>query len=199
MTTTIIVAHDEDRLIGNGNNIPWKIPEDMALFKRRTIGQAVIMGRKTYESLPEKYRPLPDRKNIVLSRDASLRIDGVTCVTSPEEAIKLAKEDKLLPYVIGGGEIYKLFLEKELVDRMIISQVYGSHPHLEGPIFFPEIDSNKWNGVVISSFKRFNVIDYEKISNIRKQRDRLLEKNKKLQLYIKRFKKNIREKDYIDG
>lgn len=102
----LIVAVDENFAIGKNGDIPWHISADMKYFKEQTLGKSVIMGRKTLESFPNK-KPLPKRENIVLSRDKSLKIEGATVVNSIKEAIKAAGDDA---FVIGGGEIYKMFL-----------------------------------------------------------------------------------------
>lgn len=102
----LIVAVDENFAIGKNGDIPWHISADMKYFKEQTLGKSVIMGRKTLESFPNK-KPLPKRKNIVLSRDKNLKIEGATVVNSIEEAIKAAGDEA---FVIGGGEIYKMFL-----------------------------------------------------------------------------------------
>src|SRR5687768_16516175 len=120
---TILVAYDKNRVIGLQDKLPWKIPEDLALFKRRTTGEAIIMGRKTYESLPIK--PLPKRKNIVLTSDAKAEFKGAICVSTPKEALEAAID--LHPYIIGGEKTSRAFLELGLIDRIIASEVVGEH------------------------------------------------------------------------
>lgn len=108
----MIWAEAADRVIGKDGSMPWSLPEDMAHFKRTTMGHPVIMGRKTWESFPEKFRPLPGRTNIVITRDAAshaaLTKAGATPVASPAEALKTARaaEGSSEIWVIGGGEIY---------------------------------------------------------------------------------------------
>lgn len=107
-----IVAMTENRLIGYDGKIPWRIPEDMQHFKQMTTGKAVIMGRKTWESLPVKFRPLPDRMNIVVSRDPAFTakvdryVDSLITRRSVAEAIDTARNCGNEPWIIGGGEIY---------------------------------------------------------------------------------------------
>ncbi|GAK23072.1 LOW QUALITY PROTEIN: dihydrofolate reductase [Vibrio sp. JCM 19052] len=102
MIISMIAAMADNRIIGKDNQMPWHLPADFAWFKRCTIGKPVVMGRKTYESIG---RPLPGRLNIVISRDASLSIEGVTTVTSIEQALEIAGEVEEV-MIIGGGAIY---------------------------------------------------------------------------------------------
>lgn len=104
----MIAAMAKNRVIGKENQMPWHLPADFAWFKRCTLGKPVIMGRKTYDSIG---RPLPGRQNIVISRDTSLKIEGVDCVSSIEEAIEMVN-DKNEIMIIGGGSIYQACLEK---------------------------------------------------------------------------------------
>jgi len=138
MIIAIIVAVAKDNVIGIGNAIPWYCPEDLKYFKRTTLGSPVLMGRKTYESLTIK--PLPGRKNIVVSRDKNLSYQGCDMVTNIEEGIALADPDlteKL--FVIGGADIYQqcLPLAKELYLTEVDVQV-------EGDRFFPAINKSEW-------------------------------------------------------
>lgn len=106
MIISMIAAMADNRVIGKDNQMPWHLPADFAWFKKCTMGKPIVMGRKTYESIG---RPLPGRLNIVLTRDAELNIDGVTCVTSIDEAVKIAGDvDELM--IIGGGTIYEMCL-----------------------------------------------------------------------------------------
>lgn len=105
MSVALIWAQSTSGVIGRDGAIPWHVPEDMARFKDLTLGHTVVMGRRTWESLPTKFRPLPGRRNIVLSRDPDYRADGAEVVTAIEQA--LAKPDT---WVIGGSQIYHLAL-----------------------------------------------------------------------------------------
>lgn len=131
---TIIVATDAQRGIGINNTLPWKLPEDLAHFKRLTTGHPIIMGRKTFDSIG---RPLPNRRNIVITRNADWRHDGVEVVSSIEAAIALL--DGAEGFVIGGAEIYKQSLQ--LADQLIITQIAHT---FDCDAFFPEIDANAW-------------------------------------------------------
>jgi dihydrofolate reductase len=115
---SIIVAVSKDGFIGDCNNrLPWNLKDDMAFFKQTTIGQTVVMGRKTWESIPEKHRPLKDRLNVVISRTIQQTAEGVIVLKSPEDVTDVQKDF----FVIGGGEIYKIFLP--IADVLYITQV----------------------------------------------------------------------------
>lgn len=134
----LIVAMDPNGLIGKQNNLPWpRIRADMNWFKRHTERRAVLMGRMTWESIPKKYRPLPDRENIVLSRDPTYLADGAVVKTSFKYAIKEASNDYV--YVIGGREIYKLALP--FADILVVSHI--GLP-FDGDVYFPEYDKSEW-------------------------------------------------------
>lgn len=141
----IIVAMTKDRVIGKDNTIPWYIKEDLKNFKEVTIGHPVIMGRKTWDSIPEKYRPLSGRFNIVISRSASEKenIEGeLRWVKSYEEALEVVDELHSYPvdtYVIGGSTVYKRALPQ--ADKLYISWVKKDYT---GDTKFPEIDFSKW-------------------------------------------------------
>ncbi|MRV74708.1 dihydrofolate reductase [Duganella sp. FT92W] len=117
----IIVAADLERGIGIHNTLPWKLPEDLAHFKRLTTGHAIIMGRKTYESIG---RPLPNRRNIVITRNASWRADGVETVHSLAEARELVAGDAQA-YIIGGAQVYEQALA--LADEVIITEIQATY------------------------------------------------------------------------
>lgn len=101
----LIWAQTPAGVIGSGGTIPWHVPEDFAHFKRTTLGSAVIMGRRTWDSLPDRARPLPDRRNIVVTRNAEWRADGAERAGSLAAALQLAGEERV--WVIGGGELYR--------------------------------------------------------------------------------------------
>jgi dihydrofolate reductase len=131
---TIIVATDAARGIGINNTLPWKLPEDLAHFKRLTTGHPIIMGRKTFDSIG---RPLPNRRNIVITRNAGWRHDGVEAAGSIEAALALL--DGAEGYVIGGAEIYKQSMQ--LADQLIITEIAHTFPC---DAFFPEPDAAVW-------------------------------------------------------
>ncbi|WP_070963166.1 type 3 dihydrofolate reductase [Vibrio sonorensis] len=129
MNISMIAAMAKNRVIGKDNQMPWHLPADFAWFKRCTMGKPVIMGRKTYESIG---RPLPGRPNIVISRDASLSIEGVTTVTSIEKALEVAGDVEEV-MIIGGGAIYKACLPK--ADKLYVTYIDAD---IDGDTQFPE-------------------------------------------------------------
>lgn len=170
--TTIVVAYDEARGIGKYNSIPWHLPEDLKHFKRLTNNQICVMGRNTWESLPEKFRPLPSRVNIIisssyvdnqdkfLSKFCGLHNAPLFCFEDLDSALNSAKllyPDKEI-FVIGGGQLYKAALEKNLVDEMIVSEVEGCY---DCDTFFPEVDHN-WSRQVVEKYDDFTVSRYIK-------------------------------------
>ena len=139
MKVSIIVAVSENRVIGKDNDLIWSLPKDTKFFKDTTLGHHVIMGRKNFESIPHKYSPLPKRTNIVITRQAHYKADGCIVVESIERALQVAKENQdKEPFIIGGGQIYKIALKKKLVDKIYLTKVHHS---FEGDTFFPELTS----------------------------------------------------------
>ncbi len=134
---SIIVAIAKDRSIGKNGGIPWHIPEDLAHFKRCTMGHPVIMGRKTWESLP--FKPLKGRRNIVISGNPDLHIDGADCFTSLEAAVQSCMSEET-PFVIGGEQIYRIAMP--LATDLIITEVDTTCPDADA--IFPVIDPNIW-------------------------------------------------------
>ncbi|MFC5301537.1 type 3 dihydrofolate reductase [Azospira restricta] len=132
---SLIAAMDRERLIGRDNALPWHLPEDLRHFKTTTLGKPVIMGRKTWESLG---RPLPGRRNIVVSRNAGYRADGGELATSLEAALALCA-DAEEAFVIGGAELYRQALP--LAQRMYLTEVDGRH---EGDAWFPDFPADQW-------------------------------------------------------
>lgn len=142
---SIIVAIAEDRGIGRDNELLWHIPEDLRRFKRLTYGKTVIMGKRTWESLPRK--PLPGRRNIVLTDIPGECIDCSETAYSIEDALaKCGSDDEI--FVIGGGTVYRQFLP--LADRLYITHV---HRKLPADVWFPEIDMRKWKVIEIEDFQ----------------------------------------------
>ena len=129
----IVAAVAKNRVIGKDNRLLWNIPEDMAHFKALTAGHTVVMGRKTWESLPPRFRPLPGRRNIVISRQKDYAAPGAEVADSLENALKLALTATTV-FVIGGGQIYRQAMP--LADRLEITEV-DLEP--EGDAWFPEI------------------------------------------------------------
>ena len=129
MIISMIAAMADNRIIGKDNQMPWHLPADFAWFKRCTMGKPVVMGRKTYESIG---RPLPGRLNIVISRDASLFIEGVTTVTSVEQALEVAAEVEEV-MIIGGGAIYAACLP--MANKLYITHIEAE---IQGDTQFPD-------------------------------------------------------------
>lgn len=129
MKLSIVVACSKNRVIGRGLELPWRLPNDLKRFKALTLGHPVIMGRKTFESIG---RPLPDRKNIVITRQKDFCPQGVETVGSMEEALELCRlVDEV--FIIGGGEIYKMALPQ--VNRIYLTLVDAE---IDGDVFFPD-------------------------------------------------------------
>ncbi|OBW92007.1 dihydrofolate reductase [Gallibacterium genomosp. 3] len=134
MKLSLIVAMTKNRVIGLDNQMPWHLPADLAWFKQNTLGKPVIMGRKTFESIG---KPLPKRRNIVLSRTA-VAIDGVEIVTSLEQALALVKDETEV-MIIGGGQLFAEMIVR--ADRLYLTEI---DTVLEGDTYFPVIDSQEW-------------------------------------------------------
>lgn len=139
----MVAAMANDRVIGKNNQMPWHLPADFAWFKRVTMGCPIIMGRKTFESIG---RPLPGRRNIVISRDSSYRADGIEVVSGIEHAKSLAGDVKEL-MVIGGGSVYEACLP--IADRLYLTFIDAD---IDGDTCFPKWDS-EWHKVSSESFK----------------------------------------------
>ena len=140
MIVSLIVAVSENGVIGKDNDLIWHLPKDMRFFKETTMGHHVIMGRKNFESIPHKYSPLPNRTNVIITRQADYTAEGCVVANSVEAALEIAKQNgDTEPFIIGGGQIYKIALEQKLVDKIYLTKVYHS---FEGDTFFPELNSD---------------------------------------------------------
>lgn len=135
---SLIAAVARNRAIGDQQQLLWHLPEDMKYFRETTRGKVVVMGRKTWESLPAAFRPLPHRHNIVVSRNPAYRPVGATLACSVEEAMALAGDDSEV-FVIGGAELYRQTLP--LATRLYLTEVAEDRP---GDSFFPEIKRSDW-------------------------------------------------------
>ncbi|MDJ1470153.1 dihydrofolate reductase [Cytophagaceae bacterium DM2B3-1] len=164
MQISIIAAFTENRVLGKDNQLIWHLPEDLKNFKRLTSGHPIIMGRKTFESLG---RPLPNRTNIIITRNPDYQATGCMIVSSLEEAIQKATNiDREEVFVIGGGEIYTQALP--LADTMYLTHV---HTTLEGDTLFPVFSSQEWNIAHTQSFKKdekhvydFDIVTWKRLS-----------------------------------
>lgn len=140
MKVSLIVAVSQNGMIGKDNDLIWHLPKDMKFFKDTTMGHHVIMGRKNFESIPHKFRPLPNRTNIVITRKSDYKAEDSIVVNSVEEALKVAKINvENEAFIIGGGQIYKLALEANLIDRIYLTRIHHS---FDGDTFFPELSSD---------------------------------------------------------
>jgi len=135
MIVTMVVAIGENNAIGKNNELLWYLPKDLRHFKTITSGHTVIMGRKTYESVG---KPLPKRRNIIITRNTELTVDGAEVVHTIEDALELCKSDEEV-FIIGGAEIYKMAMKH--TDKIFLTVV---HESFEADAFFPEIDRNLW-------------------------------------------------------
>ena len=165
MKVSLIVAMDLKRGIGRDNDLMWHLPEDMKFFKETTMGQIVVMGRKNYDSIPAKYRPLPKRENVILTRNKNYKAEGCLVFHSMQDCMNAYKnETERTVFIIGGGEIYKIALEEDYVDEMYITHVNENY----GPdTFFPEFDLTQWNVETIKTHEKdekneasFSVLKY---------------------------------------
>ncbi len=132
---SLIVAMDENRLIGSDNRLPWHLPADLALFKRTTMGKPVVMGRKTFESIG---KPLPGRRNIVITRNPSFKAEGCEVVSDIDSALAICADDEEI-MLIGGASLYQQTIDR--ADCMYITLI---HHEFDGDTWFPEFDPGDW-------------------------------------------------------
>ncbi len=169
MQITLIAAISSNNAIGKDNNLLWHLPADMKFFKEQTTGFPIITGRKNYESIPEKFRPLPNRTNIVVSRDSNYNAPGAIVVNSLEKALDTArKTGQEKCFIIGGGQIYKEALEKNRADELLITHVDAK---FEADTFFPEIKADAWNKTEL------NYLEADEKNNFSMRICRYLKKN----------------------
>lgn len=138
MIISIIAGMDENRLIGQGNRLPWRLPADMKHFRQHTLDKPVVMGRKTFESIG---KPLPKRTNIILTRDPKYQAEGGIITHSIEEVLEAASGSQEI-MIIGGAAIYELFLPR--TDRLYLTYIHGC---FEGDIYFPAFDLANWQEI----------------------------------------------------
>lgn len=172
MKVSLIVAVAENGGIGKDNDLLWHLPLDMKHFKSTTSGHPVITGRKNYESIPPKFRPLPKRDNIVVTRRTDLEYDehpNLHIVNSIDQALDTCKklDHNGEIFVIGGGQIYRQFLDADLIDSMYITHV---HAEFDADTFFPDVDTTVWKKKSEDFYPKsdgtefaFSICKYEKI------------------------------------
>jgi len=136
ITLTLIAAAAENGTIGNNGDLPWHLPDDLAHFKRLTLGHTIIMGRKTWETLPA---PLPKRRTIVLTRQEAFNAQGAETAHNLDEALALCEAEGSAD-IVGGGAVYRLFLP--LAHAIELTRVHAAYP---GDATFPAIDAREWS------------------------------------------------------
>jgi dihydrofolate reductase len=136
---SIVVAHSSNRVIGRDGGLPWHLPADLRRFRELTSGCTVVMGRKTYESLPDAFRPLPNRRNVVLSTDPGYRAEGAEVMPSLEAALAACGERC---FVIGGSATYEQALAHS--DLVYATEIEGT---VEGDVLFPPLPESEWRCV----------------------------------------------------
>jgi dihydrofolate reductase len=148
MIRSFIVARAENGVIGKDNGLIWHMPNDLKFFKETTTGHYVLMGRKSYESVG---KPLPNRLNIIITRNTDYAVEGALVVHSLQEALDLALEQKQQEvFILGGGEIYRQALEKKLVDRIYLTEIKD---RFEGDTYFPELNAAEWEEIHREEFQ----------------------------------------------
>lgn len=163
-TLSIIVAASDNNVIGCDANLPWHLPTDMKFFKEKTLGKKVIMGRKCWDSIPEKFRPLPNRENIVVTRDISFKAKDSLVVHDYEMLLSATKYDKsdVETFIIGGSEIYKIAFN--YADRLYITRIEGE---VKGDVYLEGFKEEDWllketSQVIEENGFKFRFLIYEK-------------------------------------
>jgi dihydrofolate reductase len=143
MTISLIAALAQNRVIGKNNDLPWHLPDDMKYFMQTTKTHHVIMGRKNYDSIPEKFRPLPNRTNIVVTRQKKFQAPGCLVVNSIEEALTIARNNNEGEvFIIGGSEIYAQGFA--FATRLYLTEIQAD---IEGDTYFPAFNKTEWKEV----------------------------------------------------
>ena len=159
-----IAAVDSKNAIGKDGSLLAHIKADMAHFKKNTQGNTVVMGRKTLESLPSK-KPLPNRRNIVLTRNKSFRVDGAEIANSIDELMQLIKDEPNDVFIMGGGQIYKAMLP--YCERLILTEI---DKDFNGEVFYPTLDLHQWKKTFLSDPQTegditFRFVQYDRIDD----------------------------------
>ncbi len=136
MKITLVAAIASNNVIGKENSLPWNIPEDLKRFKQMTSGHTILMGRKTFDSIG---RPLPNRQNIVMTKDENFEREGIKVINNFDDALELIKESNEDVYVIGGSNIYELF--EPVANSLAITRILKD---FDGDAFFPDINWDLW-------------------------------------------------------
>lgn len=167
MKVKLIVAVDKQFGIGKNNDLMWHLPADMKFFRETTTGHVVVMGRKNYESIPEKFRPLPNRENVVLTRNTAYEAPGCLVFHDLEACLHHYSKTDQTVFIIGGGQIYREALNAGVVDEMLITHVDHT---FDADTFFPEIDWSAWEkefSLLISSDEK-NAYSFEIVRYVKK-------------------------------
>lgn len=139
----LIVAKASNDVIGKNNDLIWRLPADMRFFTQTTTGHVVIMGRRNWDSIPLKYRPLSNRINVVVSRNTGFSDDGCVVFNDLQQAVSNYKNDETKDvFIIGGGQIYREALDKKLVDVMFVTHIDQA---FDGDTWFPPISESDWD------------------------------------------------------
>lgn len=138
MPLHLIYARSRNNVIGVNGDLPWHLPEDLAHFKRTTLGQPVIMGRVTWQSIPEKFRPLPGRTNVVVSRQTDFVAPGAQVVNSLQAALDLFPADEVV-WLIGGAQLYAQAMP--LAQQLVVTEIDADYA---GDAFAPAVDASEW-------------------------------------------------------
>lgn len=153
----LIAAVADNGVIGKDNDLVWHIKDDMLFFKETTTGHILLMGRKNFESIPERFRPLPNRLNCILTRNNTYHAPNCEIVDSIENWISNYSSDERKLFVIGGGQVYREVLEKNMIDVMYLTHV---HAEPEGDTFFPDINEAEWNVELVSQGEQNDKNDF---------------------------------------
>lgn len=158
MSLTIVLARAANGCIGKNGTLPWNIPEDLKHFREYTRGKTVLMGRKTWESLPPAHRPLPNRKNVVVSRDPTFQAPGAVVFHDLQEAVRVSKEEPGETCLIGGAELLRQCFSE--VDKLELTEIHAAY---EGDTFFPEFSLQDWRVTRKEDHEGFSFVTYERI------------------------------------
>lgn len=157
MSITLIAAVADNGCIGKNGGLPWYLPEDLKRFKRLTVGKVVVMGRKTWESLPEKVRPLPERTNVVITRQTEYALPApVEKFASLEAALTAHRDDEVM--VMGGADIYQ-----QAFPSATNLELTCVHQTIEGDVFFPTMDEAAWKETAREDFDGYSFVSYQRV------------------------------------
>jgi dihydrofolate reductase len=165
MIVSAIAALSKNFVIGKNNDLPWRLPDDMRFFMETTKGHHVIMGRRNYDSLKGKFKPLPDRTNIIITRQKDFRAPGCIVIHDVRQGLEIAKKSNEREcFIIGGAEIYKLAMP--FTTRLYLTEIDAV---IEGDTFFPDIDKRNWREIARSHHPAderhafaFDIVTYDK-------------------------------------